>query len=85
MVVLSLVNPICNKCLSSPDENDCKKCSQGYVKKEVIIMDADDSDYIHGECFETTFDDEKNYYSSIIGTQYRWKGKVKITIEQLNE
>ena len=55
------------------------------VQKEVIIADADGSEYRHGECFETTFSDDKHNYDSILGTQYLWKGKVKITIEQFHD
>lgn len=53
------------------------------LKKEVIFAEADNSDYRHGEVIETEFEDEEHHYASIIGTQKRWSGKVKITIEQV--
>ena len=53
------------------------------TKKEVIFTEADNSDYRHGEVFETEFTDEQQHYASTIGTQKRWSGKVKITIEQV--
>ena len=53
------------------------------LTKEVIIADADGSDYIHGERFETTFDSE--HHSHNIFTERTWLGKVKITIEPYEE
>ena len=49
--------------------------------KEIIIAEADNSDYLHGELYETSFDTE--HHSNCIFTKKRWKGKVKITIESL--
>lgn len=55
-----------------------------HTKKEVLICDADDSDSTpNGECWETVFGCEATNYDSYIGTRFRWKGKVRITIEQL--
>jgi len=51
--------------------------------KEVLIMEADGSRYIHGERYEVTFYDEEGHYSSIIGTKYSWEGPVKVTIQSL--
>ncbi len=57
------------------------------MKKEVIIAEGDNSDYIHGEdsegnpLYETSFE-TKNHRNTIF-TKKRWKGKVKITIEKL--
>ena len=56
------------------------------VKKEEMIAEADNSDYIHGEnekgepLYETSF--ETKTHSNTIFTKKRWKGKVKITIEE---
>lgn len=54
------------------------------ARKEIIIAEADNSDYVHGGVYETAFSDEKYNYESIIGTRRRWKGKVKITIESID-
>ncbi len=51
--------------------------------KEEIIAKADDSDYLHGELYETSFETES--HSNTIFTKKRWKGKVKITIEHLKQ
>ncbi len=51
------------------------------VKKETIIAEGDNSDYIHNELYETEFE-SKNYLHTIF-TKKRWNGKVKITIEEL--
>ena len=54
---------------------------------EEIIAEGDNSDYIHGEdeegkgLYETSF--ETKTHSNTIFTKKRWKGKVKITIEEL--
>jgi hypothetical protein len=56
-------------------------------KKEEIIAEADNSDYIHGEdkdgnlLYETNF--ETGIHVNTIFTRKRWNGKVKITIEEL--
>ncbi len=53
--------------------------------REEIIAKGDNSDYIHGEdeegneVYETSF--ETKTHSHTIFTKKRWKGKVKITIE----
>lgn len=49
--------------------------------KEIIIAEADNSDYLHGEMYETSFDTDT--HSNSIFTKKRWKGKVKITIEEI--
>ena len=54
--------------------------SQG-TKKETIIAECDGSDYQHGEKYEQNFDHD--HYSSVIFTTKVFKGKVKITIEEL--
>ena len=51
--------------------------------REVIIAAADGSDYKHSELYETAFDTK--YYSNIIFTRKIWKGKVRITIEKIEE
>jgi hypothetical protein len=53
------------------------------ITKEIIIADADNSDYVHSERFETTFKSE--YYVHNIFTERTWSGKVKITIEPYEE
>lgn len=81
-----MVNEECDTCMINQDEaggTNCEGCLKCYAKKEVIIAEADNSDYIHGDGYETTFGTK--HYDNIISTQYRWKGKVKITIEQLDE
>ena len=49
------------------------------MEKEIIIAKADNSDYLHGDLYETSF--ETDTYDNTIFTKKRWKGKVKITIE----
>lgn len=83
-----MVNPECDKCLESSHENECyqpecEECPKGYGKKEIILAEADGNAYIHGDKFESQF--VNDHYESYIGTQYKWKGKVKITIEQVEE
>ena len=75
----------CEKCTEKDNAPIiCKNCSfNPYITKEEIIANADNSDYIHGEVYETQFNDELNNYSNFIGTNYRWTGKVRITIEQI--
>ena len=51
--------------------------------KEEIIAEADNSDYLHGNLYQTDFEHEN--YSSTIFTKKRWKGKVKITIEEIEK
>ena len=59
---------------------------KGYVKKEILECVADDSDYTpNGEGYETTFSCDTTNYDSMVCTQHRWKGKVRITIEQIND
>ena len=56
-------------------------------KKEIIIAEADDSDYIHGQdsdgnsLYETSFDTKT--HNNIIFTRKCWTGKVKIIIEEV--
>ena len=59
----------------------CTTCKCVNTNKEEIFANADNSDYIHGETFETHFIHIEQNYESIIGTQKRWNGTVKITIE----
>ena len=55
--------------------------------KEEIIAEGDNSDYIHGEdseghvLYETSF--ETKTHTHTIFTKKRWKGKIKITIDEL--
>lgn len=57
--------------------------------KEIIIAEGDNSDYFHGEdengtpLYETGFD-TRNHKNTIF-TKKRWKGKVKITIEDCSQ
>lgn len=53
------------------------------VMKEIIMAEGDNTDYIHGELYETSF--ETGSHINTIFTKNRWKGKVKITIEKLKE
>jgi len=50
-------------------------------KKELILAECDGSDYQHGEKYEQNFD--HGHYSSVIFTSKIFKGKVRITIEEL--
>jgi hypothetical protein len=52
-------------------------------KVEVIVAKGDNSDYQHGELYETAF--SHGDFESIIFTKKRWKGKVKITIEEIKK
>lgn len=53
------------------------------MKRETIVAEADNSDYVHGELYETTFSTDT--HDNVIFTKKRWNGKVKITIEPVKE
>ena len=53
------------------------------MKKEVIYAEGDNTDYLHGEKYETEFDSDG--YLHTIFTEKRWAGKVKITIEEVGD
>jgi len=53
--------------------------------KETIIAGTDGSDYLHDELYETSFLNEEKTHENTIFTKKIWKGKVKITIESLEE